>query len=406
MKVQSNHDPREVVRGLQQILISDTKKVGFLFGAGTSCAIKKDTEASKIPTVVEMTKLVVDSISKPAYKKAIECIRKEFEIKKIPFNIEYILSSIIQKEEVVADERLCGLKAGELHSLREIIEKEIMNLVSVHKQNDFNPNNYVHTDFAQWILQASRKYPIEIFTTNYDYLFELGLENKEIPYFDGFVGSFEPFFYPAALEDMRFLPEHTKLWKLHGSLGWQMSDKYDKRIIQKHPDDGKIMIYPSLLKYDNSKKQPYVSFMDRLSKFLKQDDSVLFVSGYSFGDQHINDVIMNALKSTSTSHVFGLCYSDFQDDTVVANLAKSQPKLSLYSKKHAIIGGRYGEWRLKHEPDYEDSIIIDLYFDEEAALPKGESGKENYDWTGKGELLLPDFINFVRFLSSLGGEFN
>jgi len=39
--METTHDPREFVRGLQQILISDKKRLGFLFGAGTSMAIKR-----------------------------------------------------------------------------------------------------------------------------------------------------------------------------------------------------------------------------------------------------------------------------------------------------------------------------------------------------------------------------
>lgn len=35
------HDPSEYIRGLQQLLISDKKKIAFLFGAGTSLAKKK-----------------------------------------------------------------------------------------------------------------------------------------------------------------------------------------------------------------------------------------------------------------------------------------------------------------------------------------------------------------------------
>ena len=404
MDGQVSHDPREFVRGLQQILISDTKKVGFLFGAGTSCAAKKGVVASKVPAVKEMTELIVDSISEPKYKDALQCIKQEFEYKKSDFNIEYILSSITQKEEVVAKERLCGLNESELHELREIIEKEIINLVSVHKKRELFINNAVHADFAQWILQASRKQPIEIFTTNYDYLFELGLEFHSVSYFDGFVGSFEPFFHASALEDMEFMPEHTKLWKLHGSLGWQLNNEH-KKIIRKQPDDGKIMIYPSLLKYDNSKKQPYVSFMDRLAKFVKQDDSILFVSGYSFRDQHINVVIDNALKRTSTSHVIGFYYGELENDSDVVKLAKRQPKLSIYSKKHAVIGGKYGEWRLKNQPNDEDPIIIGLYFDEDAAIPMDDNGIE-HDWTGQGDFLLQDFTKFVEFLSSLNYENN
>lgn len=404
MNGQVSHDPREFVRGLQQILISDTKKVGFLFGAGTSCAAKKGVDASKVPAVREMTQSIIDSISEPKYKNALQCIKQEFEYKNIGFNIEYILSSITQKEEVVAKECLCGLNEIELHELREIIEKEIIKLVSVHKNREVFINNAVHADFAQWILQASRKHPIEIFTTNYDYLFELGLEFHNVPYFDGFVGSFEPFFHALALEDMNFLPEHTKLWKLHGSLGWQFNNDRERKIIRKQPDDSKIMIYPSLLKYDNSKKQPYVSFMDRLSKFVKQDDSILFISGYSFSDQHINDVIVNALKSTSTSHVIGFYFDELLEDSDVVTLAKRQSKLSIYSKEYAVIGGRYGQWRLKNVPNNDDSIMIGLYFDEDAALPNDDKGMEYDTWNGQGKFLLQDFTKFVEFLSFLDCE--
>jgi len=41
------------------------------------------------------------------------------------------------------------------------------------------------------------------------------------------------------------------------------------------------------------------SYIERLSTFLKKDDGVLFICGYSFGDEHINDTIMNALAQSS-----------------------------------------------------------------------------------------------------------
>ena len=37
-----NHDPTEYIRGIQQILISDKKRIGFLFGAGSSLAKKME----------------------------------------------------------------------------------------------------------------------------------------------------------------------------------------------------------------------------------------------------------------------------------------------------------------------------------------------------------------------------
>ncbi len=391
------HDPREFVRGLQQILISDTKRLGFLFGAGTSMAIKEgESKDSVIPGIIAMTKILIDSISEQKYKSALEMIKKELDESKIEYYIEYILSNITQKEQVVGSEKLCGLTKDDFEKLRKKIEKEMIKIVSVHKKKDSFIDNLLHCDFAQWIAQASRKTPVEIFTTNYDYLLELGLEYHNVPYFDGFVGSYEPFFSTSLVEDLKFLPQCTKLWKLHGSLGWYL-DKESNKIIRRYQDDSTIIVFPSLLKYDNSKKQPYVSFMDRLSQFRKEDDGVLFVSGYSFSDQHINDVLLNALDRTRTSHVIALYFDDLKKDSHITNLGIVQPKLSIYGKNNAVIGGEFGNWKLKTEPASDDSIILSLYFDEDAI----ESDKA---WTGKGDFKLQDFANFVKFLKYLNYE--
>jgi hypothetical protein len=391
------HDPREFVRGLQQILISDKKRLGFLFGAGTSMATKEGTDNnSVIPGIIEMTKIIIDSISEEKYKSALKMIKKELDESKIEHYIEYILSNITQKEQVVGSEKLCGLTKDDFEKLRKKIEEEMIKLASVHKKKDSFIDNLLHCDFAQWIAQASRKIPVEIFTTNYDYLLELGLEYHSVPYFDGFVGSFEPFFSTSLVEDLKFLPQCTKLWKLHGSLGWYL-DKESKKIIRRYQDDSTIIVFPSLLKYDNSKKQPYVSFMDRLSKFIKEDDGVLFVSGYSFSDQHINDVLLNALNRTRTSHVIALYFGDLKKDTHVAKLGKDQPKLSIYGKNNAVIGGKFGNWMLKTKPASDDSIIMNLYFDEDTI--ESES-----TWTGKGNFKLQDFASFVNFLKYLNYE--
>jgi len=391
------HDPREFVRGLQQILISDTKRLGFLFGAGTSIAVKEGaSKDSVIPGIVKMTKDIIDSISDPKYKKALEIIKKEMKDSGTEYYIEYILSNITQKEQVVGDEKLCGLARDDFEKLRKKIEDEMIKLASVHKKKDEFIDNLLHCDFAQWIVHASRKSPVEIFTTNYDYLLELGMEYHNVPYFDGFVGSFEPFFSNSSVEDSKFFPQYTKLWKLHGSLGWYL-DKKTNKIIRRYQDDSTIIVFPSLLKYDNSKKQPYVSFMDRLSQFIKADDGVLFVSGYSFSDQHINDALLNALDRSRTSHVIALYFDEFNEDSHIAKLGTIQPKLSIYGKNSAVIGGKFGDWKLKTEPVSDDSIIMSLYFNEDAI-------EADQAWTGKGDFKLQDFANFVKFLKYLNYE--
>ena len=46
----------------------------------------------------------------------------------------------------------------------------------------------------------NRDFSKEIFTTNYDLIIEKSLEASQIPYFDGFVGSFEPFFWQESID--------------------------------------------------------------------------------------------------------------------------------------------------------------------------------------------------------------
>ena len=45
----------------------------------------------------------------------------------------------------------------------------------------------------------NRDYSKEIYTSNYDMIIEKSLEKIQIPYLDGFVGSYEPFFLPECV---------------------------------------------------------------------------------------------------------------------------------------------------------------------------------------------------------------
>jgi len=392
MAAESTHDPRDFTKGLQQLLISDTKRLGFLGGAGTSIAVKSGgSPKSKVPGVKEMTDTIVQSVIEPGFQKALALLKDEFTDSKTSFLVEYILSNLEQKIQVVGKEKLIGLSKQELERLKDAFIERIKDLVSVHKfESEFLPN-LVHKDFAEWIGNASRKNAVEIFTTNYDYLFEIGLEYFNIPYFDGFVGAYKPFFDPNSVADLKSNPGWTKLWKLHGSLGWEL-DKTQNRIIRTNKSADMIVIYPSIAKYDNSRKQPYVSFMDRLSSFLRGQDGVLFIVGYSFGDQHINDIILNGLSQTRSSHAIAFIFDDVTEASNLAGLARAEPGLSIYGPKSAVIGGKYGKWCLRAKPAEDEIEFVKTYFKfDEGATP----------FKGEGDLLLVDFSSFVNFLKAL-----
>ncbi len=417
------HDPSEYVRGLQQLLVSDKKKIAFLFGAGTSLS-KKNKDSLNIPAIGKMTSIIEKKLNKiEKYRNAIAEIKEEIIARGNTYTVETLLSNLEQKKEILGKGILNGLNKTEISELIKEIKKEIREIVSIHKQilEKDNIKNLIHSDFAEWIERANRKHAIEIFTTNYDYLFELGLESKSVPYYDGFTGSYQPFFNADSIEDLSFLPLQTKLWKIHGSLGWHL-DKKSANVWRKDSDGDDILIYPSLSKYNNSKKQPYISLMDRLTNFLKQPDTVLITCGYSFGDEHINERILTALNSNTSTHVYALYYDIFwetkenednpkkikryalTEDSNLSKIAKSNRKISVYGCRSAIIGCQFGEWQLKREPDKDDTPNISSYFDEDAfdneqEIKKEKKGKE--EWTGKGELTLPDFTKFVNFLQKM-----
>jgi len=411
---QHTHDPREFVRGLQQILVSDSKRIGFLAGAGTSMLREKPTGKvddlkrpifeSLICGTKDMTDIVEhlfeNEKENEKFHNAIQIIKKEIEGEKQKFHIESLVSKISQKEIVVGNEKLCGLEKKEFAQLKKSIEDKIKTLVSIHTNPEFYHWTLTHYKFAEWIADANRKNCVEIFTTNYDYLFEIAFEKNGMPYFDGFIGSFSPSFHSYSVEDDGLLKGWTKIWKIHGSLGWEYDEK-NRKFIRGNKDSGKIVVYPSIFKYDKSKKQPYVSFMDRLNRFIKIDDTVLFICGYAFGDEHINDTILNALSKSRTSAAIVFLYDDFDENSEIVKYAIDEKRISIYGWRKAVIGGKYGKWQLKNQPSLDDDIQIGTYFLQDAPEPSDEKGQGGETNTMEGNFLLVDFSKLVSFLSDL-----
>lgn len=74
------HDPSEYIKNLQQLLSSDKKRIGFLFGAGTSLVKNPKTNASYITGIKDLTSAIEEKLSKNSqYKGAVLEIREEIE---------------------------------------------------------------------------------------------------------------------------------------------------------------------------------------------------------------------------------------------------------------------------------------------------------------------------------------
>ena len=206
-----------------------------------------------------------------------------------------------------------GSTEDDLARLDELVCKKIGEKVDVTLPDNETP----YHKLVKWIKSIERKTPIEIFTTNYDLLIEQALDSLEVPYFDGFVGSSRPFFDLKAIEE-NLIPSHwSRLWKIHGSINWYSEKNKNRTKVYRSSeikDEVSKLIYPSHLKYDESRKMPYIALIDQLNRFIREKSSFLILSGYSFNDEHLNGTIVNALKSNPTGMVLALMYDKYEED--------------------------------------------------------------------------------------------
>lgn len=87
------------------------------------------------------------------------------------------------------------------------------------------------------------------------------------------------------------------LCKLHGSISWTEDDHGLFPIREKWPADGsaKMMIFPTPAKQNSSLGSPYADLFREFQSRIVREQSVLVTSGYGFGDEHLNNIIYQAL---------------------------------------------------------------------------------------------------------------
>ena len=204
--------------------------------------------------------------------------------------------------------------------------------------------------FAAWVRRANYRLPLELFTVNYDLLLETALEQLGVPYFDGFVGTLRARFQTELVEsapgtDGDAVPAFfVRLWKLHGSVNWSWED--DKQVVrlgQPTPDGRAAAIHPSDTKYEESRRVPFVVLQDRLRRAMHQPETLVIISGYSFADPHLNELIFDAASQRERSEFVAFCHSDIPD--VLAERATTTPNLQVASGREAILCGIRGEWK-------------------------------------------------------------
>lgn len=258
----------------------------------------------------------------------------------------------IEDQIRTANDLLRGLKILGEANQANTLEKELNSIISEFANSILNSEKGIASaekskrEKAYRILinfllsfasRTGNKERLNIFTTNYDRLIEVGAELAGIHLMDRFVGTMMPIFRSSRLQldvhynppgirgEPRYLEGVVRLTKLHGSVDWLQNGGEIRRIGLPFGADNidsylkapglygtnamGVMIYPNSAKDRETAEYPYVELFRDFAASICRPNSTLVTYGYGFGDEHINRVLNDMLTIPST-HIVIISYND------------------------------------------------------------------------------------------------
>lgn len=371
------HNPDQYMASLRQIIAQGRKRLGLLVGAGGPASLQQPgSNAALIPAVAGLTQIVLDAVPKE-YGPALDAVRNDLSDK----NIESILSRVRSLAGVIGKTRVHELDGEGYKKLGEAICTEIGRVVDQRLPEGPSP----FSDFVTWVSGTEREHPVEIFTTNYDLLFEQAFERARVPYFDGFTGASEPFFDPSSVANNDLPARWSRLWKLHGSLGWSANKSGE--VIRTGQPSATHLVFPEHLKYDQTQKAPYSALFDRFRVFLTTPDTLLIAAGFSFGDAHISARIDECLAANPSASVFAFQFKPLEQEEHACAIAGRRANMSVYAPDKAMINGIPAPWLPGDPPTRDWGPIRATYW--------GKDGS-----SGSARFLLGHFDKLAQFFAA------
>lgn len=231
----------------------------------------------------------------------------------IRFDLENFLSKLITYNQLVKNENTEKMKNS---------QKAIFDIIKKNVAYEYDPKVFRHTSLIKILSKKlSNENKLSIVTTNYDTLIEDAAELINYTVIDGFSFSREPKFDDDLFE--WHLSKHVSnvntqqniyksqvidLLKLHGSLTWRKNKKGDVLRKDKYAPGDAVMIFPSTNKYMHSYEDPYFELFTKFQELLKRPNTLLITTGFSFSDNHISQMIIQAINHNTGLYVL---ISDF-----------------------------------------------------------------------------------------------
>lgn len=304
----------------------NVKNVSFLFGNGASMMLGAPNIGSVRNLLPEIKKENTEETTFTFLENVLSLFPPKEDIGDTDFeSLLGTLYSLNSLSQTLSDHQLkidkIEITKEALDALIVLLKKFLYNKCKKlpTKKPDFLDNELdIHISFFRKLLLRSQNLPrVKIFTLNYDTLIEKSLDSLGVSCFDGFSGTVDRRLQPESYNyDLYFPGETTEgriervdrvlhLYKLHGSINWLKVQRTRTNIWgikQGTPGEeqyGDLMIYPSPLKEGEILGYPYSEMFRHFSFSIHKPQSVLFAIGYSFNDNHINQLIYQSFSIPS-----------------------------------------------------------------------------------------------------------
>lgn len=306
----------------------------FLAGAGASITGKKEIAEIRGRSMRDLTKLIAHKLDVDEQVFSVTDLAKYSKYEYTDptsndFQLENFISSIQSAQPYIAKN---------YHSKYDKSVDLILKTIIHETTYDYDEKLLKHAQLINML--SSRITPpnkLTIATTNYDTLFEEAATKIAYTVMDGFTADIDPKFDPDVFEwnlvrdipnlataELEYKKQVINLIKLHGSLTWQFDDKHVLRRMQRAQVTNPVMIFPSANKYMQSYTEPYFELFSKFQELINRPNTLLITNGFSFGDNHIAEMVHHAIVHNSG---LSLLVSDYSLDDQEATGWKSLESL-------------------------------------------------------------------------------
>lgn len=241
-------------------------------------------------------------------------------------------------------------KESSLSECLQIVKENFIKTIPDTESNIYSEGKVIenYREFYREIFnnrnESSSK--LSIFTTNYDLFNEFGLESNGIVYSTGFNSNIKrrfdinQFKFRFVDDTNRYkdkwqpVTKEANLYKLHGSINWISDDKgfmFQEQTYEKYSEE-KVIIYPTILKHKETAQSPYSELFREFANVLQRKNTTLFIIGYGFSDDHINNIISQNLKNPDFNLII---FGSLLEENI-----KMFTEINKMSKGLHVIGGR------------------------------------------------------------------